>query len=327
MRKFVLKVALFLMILFLIDRSFIFFKEVDQNIFSLIANEKMGKMSKLSNARLNSDILIVGSSHAQFGISTRILEKQLKVTALNMSYGGGSNVGLQLNLLKKLIKNKNISPKTIVFAMDVFTLNAPPLDDDESQGIFFQEQKTPILNFDHYFVSFCKLYGLGIPRYLKKVVKKMNYQLPFFEKQTFNLSMFNKFDGYTIEDDGWVRANGILNKKYIRYSTLTFNPDKKSMVMLDDYVRLCEENNIKLIFVQVPEHQVSLNSVQKYIDFNHWITGYVSKTKLKYLDYNNSQKFPVNEDKLFLDSDHLNAEGAELFTLLLSENLQLYLND
>ena len=134
MRKFVLKAALFLLILFLIDRCFILFKEVDKNIFSLIANEKMDKMSKLGHSRLNSDILIVGSSHAQFGISAKILEKQIKVTALNMAYGGGSNVGLQLNLLKKLISNKKISPKTIVFAIDVFTLNAPPLDDDESQG-------------------------------------------------------------------------------------------------------------------------------------------------------------------------------------------------
>lgn len=323
MRKFVLKVALFLLILFLIDRSFILFKEVDQNIFTLISNQKMGKMSHLRHNRLNSDILIVGSSHAQFGISARVLEKQLNVTVLNMAYGGGSNVGLQFNLLKKLIANKKISPKTIVFAIDVFTLNAPPINDDESQRIFFQEQN-PILNYDHYFVSFFKLYGLGIPRYLKKVVKEKNYQLPYFEKQTFNLSMFDKFDGYIIEDDGWVRANGILNKNFIRYSTLTFNPDKKSLAILDDYVRLCKENNIQLIFVQVPEHQVSLNSGQKYIDFNQWITGYMSKTKLKYLDFNNSRKFPVNKDNYFLDSDHLNAEGAELFTKLLSENLQLY---
>lgn len=138
--------------------------------------------------------------------------------------------------------------------------------------------------------------------------------------------MFDKFEGYIIKEDGWVSAKGLLNKNYIRYSTLTFNPDKNAIATLEDYVKLCKENNIKLIFVQVPEHEVSLNSRQKYLDFNKWMRGFMNKTKLKYLDYNNSENFPVNQDKYFLDSDHLNGDGAELLSMLLSEKLKSEIN-
>ena len=268
-------------------------------------------------------ILIAGSSHAQFGVSPEIIFEKLNTTALNIAYGGGANMGLQLTLLKKIVKERKLVPKTVILGVDVFSLNDDPVYSDELQTAFFNEP----VNYKEFIskkilVSYCKLYSGSIPGYIKQL-KGGNFTLPYFTKnRSYNLSMFSKFEKIEISETGWVKGYGILNKNYIRYGKTVFNPSKKAVDDLNEYVLLCKSNHIQLIFIQIPEHAVSLAFWKKYEDFDKWMNQYSKQNDCFFWNFNSESSFPVQQDSLFFDSDHLNRSGAELFSSQLCNSLR-----
>lgn len=324
MKKFIIQLLIFFTLLVIIDRSFILFRINETNLFNDIAKEKMKTIAPKVNASEPQNILIVGSSHAQFGISPEIVSKQLNTSALNIAYGGGANMGVQLTMLRKLINENKVIPKLIVFGMDVFALNDEPAYSDEFQPYLFKESADIFGIFkSKIFYSYFKLYSRFIPRYIAQI-KAGNYSLPYFEeKLSYDLTMFNKYEKYEISEDGWVKGYGILNKKYVRYSETVFNPVKKAQSDLDEYLDICKKNNIKIIFMQVPEHNVCLKWIKKYDDFNAWMFQFAKENNLQYWDFNNLANYPVDNDSLFFDSDHLNKDGAELLSNKLVEKIKM----
>jgi hypothetical protein len=324
MKRFLTRLSLFLISLILLDRAFILFRYKETNVFAKIAREKMGLVAKKIKSDPVSNIWIVGSSHAQFGVSTDVLSAALQAPSINLAYGGGANIGLQLSLLKRLLKDGVPAPKLIVFCIDVFTLNAKPLKGDEFQDILFGESNA--LNPSSGLTSFnscAKLYSRFLPQYLRQV-KQGKLSLPFFEKgDGYDLSMFSEYGGYEISETGWVKGRGCLNREYVRYSNVIFEPSVEAQYQLEEYLNICRQNNITVLFTQVPEHAVCLQSSRKYQDFNKWIKGRALKYGCAYRDFNSSSEFPIEVDSLFFDSDHLNHNGGELF----SKKLADYINN
>jgi hypothetical protein len=303
---------------------FFIFKEDDHNLFAEIAIQKMKKASATLKNKDNPEIIYVGSSHGQFGFAPEIMQREIGIRSFNLAYGGGSNVGLQVSLLKKLLEGDAHKPKVIVYAMDVFTLNASPSGHDNFQKLFFNEKQSLLSFFDKQLYSCFKLYANNIPVYFKQVMKG-NMKPLFLNQNYYNLSMFARYDSFKVSPTGWVEAYGILNKNYLRYSDMVFNPDPKAVLLLNEYIDICRQNNIELLFVQVPEHKSSLAYSKKYKDFNSWIDNFVKQNKVPFLDYNKEEKFPVAQDSLFFDTDHLNAEGAKLFSQLFSVDFKMFL--
>ncbi|MBP9689408.1 MAG: hypothetical protein KBE91_07345 [Bacteroidia bacterium] len=323
MKNFIVKLLIFISLLIIFDRLFLIFRVNETNIFNSIAREKMTIISPKLDIIEKPDILIVGSSHAQFGISPEIIGKQLTAYTLNLAYGGGANIGGQLTMLRRLIEEKKIVPKLIIFGLDVFALNAEPTNNDEFQRKLFKESTNVSNGFfkSKIFNSYFKLYSRFIPRYLTQV-KSGNYLLPYFDNENYyDLTMFQKYEKYEISNDGWVMGFGTLNKNYIRYSKTLFNPDKRALANLADYVELCNKNKIALVFIQVPEHKVCAKHIKKYNEFDRWMHQFVHNNKLPYWNFNSETSYPTNTDSLFFDSDHLNKQGAELFSIKLSERI------
>lgn len=323
MRPFIKKTVLFLVILFLMDRCFIVFKTNETNIFAEFAVKKMQRISSVYVSDRAFDIWVVGSSHAQFAVSPDIINKETGKNSLNIAFGGGANMGLQLTLLKNILeKNKRVRPKLIAFGIDVFTMNAEPEYNSELLEILMQKKKSMRdLFHSKVFYSYCRLYGPNIPEYLSHV-KKNQWQLPVFSnKNNYDLSMFAHFEKIEIADLGWVKGYGILNKNFLRYSKMVFKPDPHSEKDLAEYIRLCRENNIRLVFFQVPENMSCLVYSKKYDDFRSYFQKITKTNEVDYFDYNSLDKYPLQNDSLFFDSDHLNVSGAELFTQRLAKDI------
>jgi hypothetical protein len=323
MKRFLITTLSFLFILFILDRFFLLFRPNETNLFVKIAKEKLEIVSpKISNKK-KPNTLIVGSSHAQFAISTEVIDKKLKSSSINLAYGGGANTGIQLTILKKLISEKNVTPNLIIYGIDIFSLTEEPYYSDKFIKYLFKESNdiTDLLKSNMFF-SYFKLYGRFIPRYINQI-KTGNYAIPYFNSDaSLDLKMFNTYEKYEISEGGWVKGYGLLNKLYIGHPEATFNLNQKAQYELDAYVDLCKINNITLVFIQIPEHDVCLKWKKKYDDFDLWMNQFVSKHNLTYWDFNNSQSFPTTTDSLFFDSDHLNKTGAELFTLKLADKLK-----
>jgi hypothetical protein len=329
MKKFIVQILIFVSLLIILDKSFILFRINEKNLFAEISAEKMRVLSSKIKKPATPSIMIVGSSHGQFGISPEILNEKLNVSALNAAYGTGANIGLQLSLLRKLI-DRNIMPQLIIFGLEVFSQNSPPIYSDEFQTILFGVSndvgKNRLMKSfrSRLFQSYFKLYSRFLPRYLSQI-KAGHYSLPLFNRtSTYDLSMFSQYKKYEITDSGWVKGYALLNKEYIRYADTVFDPDQKAQADLDDYVDLCRLNGIKIVFVQIPEHIVCLKYAKKYDDFDVWVKQFISRNNCRYWNFNNLESFPISQDSLFFDSDHLNVDGASLLSDILAGYLKKY---
>jgi hypothetical protein len=324
MGKFTKKFLLFLSVLLILDRCFIVFRVNETNIFTDIAKEKMQVVSPEFFSKKSFDILVVGSSHAQFAVSPEIITDKTEFSCLNLAFGDGANIGKQLQLLKKIMAmGKLRKTKLILYSMDVFTMNNPPVYDDQFLRILYNEtNELNLLLNSKFFNSYFRLYGRYIPAYWESI-KNGNWTPPYFSgESTYDLSMFNKFDKYEISKLGWVKGYGNLNRKYLRYSEITFQPDPLAENNLAEYISICKKNNITLVFIQIPENIACQEYYRKYVDFENFMNKLVQKNNLNYINYNKTENFPINNDSLFFDSDHLNLKGAEIFSGILIYDLK-----
>ena len=53
-----------------------------------------------------------------------------------------------------------------------------------------------------------------------------------------------------------------------------------------------------------------------------WMKIVTKKSTTVFIDFDIEQKFPVNDDSLLFDSDHLNKVGAEKFSTMLAADLK-----
>lgn len=316
MRQFVFKVVLFALFIIAVDRVFILFKYKEKNLFNDISKNKLAKLAAhIHDQKIKSvDIAIYGSSHPQFDISPEIISSVTGKSCLNLAYGGGTNIGAQYEFIKKL----DIKCRVLIYGIDVFSLNQEALKSDDFQAAFFNGPGSFNLNEDYLRYSNVYLYSHFVKRYIAEV-KHGNFTLPYLRKNdSTDLSMFAKYRGYEINPDGWVKGNGIANKNYVRYSGLPFAPKKTSKEALEHITAYCRDKGITLIIVQTPEHAAALNYAQKYTDFDKWMKQFAADNKVKYLNFDAPEVFPVSNDSLFFDTDHLNARGAELFSTQLA---------
>ncbi|MBX2905517.1 MAG: hypothetical protein KF744_05730 [Taibaiella sp.] len=333
MRKFCLRIVLFALFIVAIDRPFLLFRYKIINVFSEISENKMKQLSQYVKANniKSVDIAVYGSSHPQFGISSDIISEQTHKSCLNFAYGGGSNLGAQVDFIKKL----DLKSELIIFPTDVYSFSEKNKKIDHFQQVFFgkssksvaektESNEMNISNLSTDFLRFSNayMYAHFIPRYLKDVAHK-NYTLPYFRKQGApDLSVFSMYNGYEISRTGWVNGKGYANVQTYRYPWWVFKPEEEAVESLRSLIAYCKQKGTKLCLVQIPEHKLALSYKQKYIDFDNWMRKFAADNEVLYLNYDDAAVFPVDNDSLFYDTDHLNGRGAELFTAQLIAQLR-----
>lgn len=324
MSKFVIKIIIFLFFFLILDRCFIAFRFNDKNLFADISQKKMQTIKPAFFSDTKFNIIIMGSSHAQFAVSPERVAKEVNEPCLNMAYGGGANLGLQLSLLKYIIHEESQKPKKILFGLDFFALNRSPFYDDKYQRILLNRASKWVNFYESYiFVSYINLYARFIPRYMYDF-KDGNWKLPYLRKeQAYDLSMFTKYEKYEISKLGWIQGYGYLDKTFLRYDDEDFQPNADAIKDLMEYVLICKKENIDLIFFQIPEHIVCHRDSKKYDNFNSFMNKFTKEHDLVFLNYNHLQVYPIGDDSLFFDTDHLNINGAKLFTEKLIHDLKL----
>ena len=334
-RIFLIKALIFIIGLFTIDQLFIIFKYNNGDIWATIAQKKIERMTEAifsGKSGLGKDILVMGSSHAQFGFDTDLLSSLTGMSAYNMGYGGGQYTGDQELLLKTYLKD-HPKPKIIYYGLDVFDLNSVPNDpsslitsilDKDFKGQRYHlpdkwKSELPLL-FNSY------KFRLNILFYIKECMGGGDCSLPYTrikKNDTLDMQWFSKYEGYEISPTGFVKGYGVLNRDFDRNSELSFNANKQSLVHLKNLARLCREQGIQLIIVQTPEHEICLKNREIYVLFNELMSKFEFDEKTRYLNFDTPSAFPVSRDELFFDCGHLNAQGAQLFTTMLFKRMAI----
>jgi hypothetical protein len=249
-----------------------------------------------------AEVLILGNSHAFFGINPEVLSKR----AINVA-NKSRKLETDYFILKKNIKNLS-GLKFLILPISSYTLFTEHIS---------KEEKRLYYNFHG-----LKEYNQGLFNNLLIVHE------PF--KELVEDAIFKTTE---ISKSGW-RANGneyIYDKKIIKERVGNIeerlsrkNTIEKNTNYLLKIIKLCDDNTIKLILLLPPYHPDFYKYTNDAYDIK--IKEIVSKINLKSAIMIDSRIFKITQNAFYENVDHLNKNGAILFSKKIDSILNSIVN-
>lgn len=296
MKKFLIKALIFFIILIVVDLI------VRLYINQLPRFEVDDRLENVLEGKINSDIIIIGSSVGARGILAEKITNETQYSAYNLSYPG-SDITFHEFVLKTYL-TKNIPPQKIILTVD---------------EVIFKEDRSLKFRLD-------RCYPLLKYTTIKKIIAEKEQKNEWLAKYS-SLYMINK---------SMIKTS---KKKHTKYDTLlpngsmplTFqkkainqklkqgkpysinNEVKGKLTAFKNIVALANMHNIELIMVIPPQYKI-INA------------SFVSRLKESYQGkyvYIDGQDNIFQDKNLFSDKAHLNKKGAVLFTNELIKELKL----
>lgn len=267
------------------------------------------------SGNINADIAIYGDSRAWTQINPEILNTTLNQNVYNFGIDG-HNFWLQY-LRHLLYIEYNQKPKTILLNVDIFTL-------EKRKELYQLEQFLPyalwnnkIINYTASYEGFTKIdYYVPLLRYSGKTKAIKNAFSNFMRSDTMNFR--NK--GYKSFDLKWGENEKIMNN--IDEYTVTF--DQQSILLFENFIKECENLNIKLILIYTPEHIDGQKKIANRSELINLCDKFSKKYKLDFLNY--SEDSLQLDKKYFYNSMHLNKKGSHILSHKIANQLTKNLN-
>ncbi|MBN1523365.1 MAG: hypothetical protein JW904_02675 [Spirochaetales bacterium] len=274
-------------------------------------SQKTGKYARItySISENESDLLIMGSSHAIRHFIPEIFEKKLNITCYNSGVQGQKiifHTALQRMILKRY------TPKTIILNIDPEWMYTSD-EAYETLADFYpyywnnRDELHSILSIKSEFIDFPLM--LNSYQMNSTIVHAARY---FFVPQNDDkgyLPLYEKMDKNKIS------KTDINTKNKTAEQGSVF--DLNFITAFEEFIKNAKKNNIGLYFVISPwvnrDDLVTEPSMKKMISIADQYT-------IKILDYSKNKLF-LNKFELFYDPGHLNNDGAVLFSNLIAEEL------
>ncbi len=249
----------------------------------------------------STNVLFMGASHISFGINPEYYPNSINIAKVSERY-------LYTYLKLKNIINDN--PQ-----IDTLYLEFAPNDTwAGTDNKYFKEGELNEFFFKfHPFFTYREF--LHFFKHAKIFITNLKLYLPSFEQRGRQLSDFGNYIEYNKIYD----AENRLTRSAIQsiyFSNNYFTTNEINSKYLDLIIDICDNNNIKIIFLYMP-----VCHIEDYYDIDAHYTFYNDKySHIKFLDYSNIQL----PDSLRADDQHLNPAGAEVFTRRLFEDMKPY---
>jgi len=245
------------------------------------------------------DYVFLGSSRVENFIKPSIIKELTNKKAINLGTQGARLD--DMNIFLRLLLDKKVKIERIFVQVDY-------IYNFESSSVIVRSQALPFINSNTIINS-----------YMKRVDSNYteNYYVPFYKYakndyrigfREFFTSLINK-KSKTNFYDGFVAANGTIDNKEDGTASLPLDiaKENKSIREIDSISR---SNNIDVTYFISP-YCSGLES-----------NNYISKLRKKLPNFHDFSK-TIKNDSLFANCGHLNNKGADLFTRILIEKLDL----
>ena len=301
MKRFLLHIALFVLLFLGIDKVFYVF------IAHAPIKENDKRLQLVLDGQMNKDMIILGSSRGVNNIIAKQLEDSTGLSTYNLSYRGTDVVFH--HFLSETLLRFNQAPKHLILVID----NGPEFKAVPTLN-FRYDRLFPLKNYRYindYLVSKHKQSVLSKYLCLARVKHKdFNWSskpvLPI-NVLTAHGSKINAFEGdSTLVYKTKVKpysVEGELNEKLTAFSKIQ---------------ALCKRHNIELTYVFTPNFNTFNESFYERflnLSLNETEVMIYNQEEVKYRDYH-----------YFRDESHLNKFGAEIFTTELSQFINAYQN-
>lgn len=314
MKKFIIKSILFLLGFYII--AFIIQSILVLSITNINVGE-YGVLNKLVNGKINTDILISGSSRGLKGLNPKIISELTGKSCFNISTDG-CGLEIQLPKIKEYFK-KNKKPLMVVQEVSPFGGGiAKTIYEPYKYIPYMQEQEIyeGLLKIEPHFWVHKYIYPTNFIYFNFDFYMKLLHQIGISIKGKDYL-----INGHHPDFSKWSTDFSELKQKRPKGIQASFGENYDDY--LNELIELCSRNNVILILVSLPVHYEifritqGLNMVKSY---------YINKSNNRYVyffDFSNS--YISQDNNFFYNHTHLNNEGAIEFSQLLSKDLQLLL--
>lgn len=287
MKKFILKVCLFLAVLFIIDRIVgIIGNYVACNVHTGV----YGRDNYIGN-EATEDILVFGSSRAVHHYNAPMLSDSLGMTCYNC---GDDGCGIVLSYGRLLLNKERHSPKIII--QDVFPPNDVAMGDN-SRYIGF------LKSFYH---------REGIAEMFESIDKTQKYKM-ISNLYKYNGKLHHMFFVYLFPRpseeglQGFRPSNSAMDTMKVvkNYQEPVYEVDSQKLEYVNKFIDCA--GNAKVYFVVSPIwYGMNPQNLKPIKDI-------CKKRNVSFLDFSNDAKY-VHNNQYFHDGAHLNADGADEFT-------------
>lgn len=304
-KKFTLRLVVFLLVIYSLDLmigsvlEFLFFKQKTGPNYQIIESITTNR----------ADLVVLGNSRAQHHYNPRIISKKTGFSSVNAGLNGGYGVYLPTFQVDEI--SNNYKPKAIIVEIDPNALGFWKGNYDRLTVLLPFIDRYPnaidyILLRDNY--QKVKLYSKSY-RYNSLIYNELMYSL--FANKFNHVKSFIPISKKLSSKDSIASVNKIRN---MSSPTMDINME----IILKKLINIAKYKNIKLIFVNSPIYNNTLND-------NYSIAGkkaiqIMNDNKISFWDYSNDTSF-FNKYYLFSDRLHLNNKGAELYSNIIAERL------
>jgi hypothetical protein len=252
-----------------------------------------------------ADILVLGSSRAKHSYDPEVIEDSTKYSCFNAGRDGTEH--LLFNYGQFMAITSRYNPKIVI-------LDLRP--EDLAYSAKEYDMLSPLLP---YYRTHGEIRELMLVRGPFEKLKHISAIYPFnsliFQVVMGNLEM-NKgrkvhYNGYVPFPDG--KVEGQIDTLPIHDIAL----DKYKIGVLENMIRICNEKEIRLIFVYSPTWHIVTRS-----PYDAVLTELCNKKQIDYLNLSNHPDFLTNPG-YFYDRTHLNDNGAKIFTSMLIRKISL----
>lgn len=267
------------------------------------------KYSVINNPSKNFDGIIMGSSHVALSIKPKLL-KNTNISFYNFAFNG-SNPEYNYKWYDNLLKDKQNQVKYCVIGIDWFMFDSYALQRKfEQDSEYFKISLFLKLLFSINNIDKKQLILERFPfiKYRKEIISSLEGQSgdPFFPIQTY--------------DNGYIAFQPIFDSTtYI--ANAKFNIDKIQVYYLKKLISNLITNKIKIIFVMTPEYNIS-PTLYKRMKSLEIINLIAEKYNIPILNFNTTLRSNINDNiNYFSDWGHMNNEGAKVFSIFLSKEI------
>jgi hypothetical protein len=281
MNQFLQRITLFLLINFFIVLSLI------------ISSNYYAKINFNYSIPKSKNILIIGNSSTETCFYENFFPR-----ATNVSTGGQLSFWTMIKLDNIIENNTHIDSVIYSYSVTHYYESVNNLSTMKypikNHSFLMKYQDWKIL-LKHDFINFMK----NIPN---TVMYNFVYGSKIFNKSWKDYGRFRLLKGTNVEE----------HKKKIEYELKENIELKSSDPFLSRINTICENNGVKLILVNTPVTKFYSKQLVKTGRKIHDVSDFIADSfkNITYYDYSNFQL----SDKYFYDLNHLNEDGAKLFT-------------
>lgn len=281
-----------------------------------ITVSKFGALNRVMSGQVNAEILINGSSRALSHYDPRVFENLTGRSAYNIGQNA-SQIDFELAFLKTYLDHNAKKPGLVIQNLDLFSFETTKKGELYDPGLYipymsdsdlyqFIREKEP----DAWKCRYLPLYGYAVEdmrfTWIWGLLRCAGIQGP----EDYYLG-FNPRQAAWNADFEHFRAGN--------QGGVSYRLEPEGINCLEQMITLCQRNGMQIILVYSPEYcemqKLEINRKEIMGKF-HEISD---RFEVPFWDYSDS---PISvERKNFNNSEHLNAEGAEIFSQDLARRL------